>query len=251
MEPGARAAWANRTASAAIVGAYLAASAHAVPDADARAALHYAVVTTAGYGHLLGAARLPGRGLAGRASFALALANALAVYGLALVRLPEIVLLLLAASAWHAVENDLGLAAAYARGHSLPPHPRGARALAACAAATAVVVAAAAAALASVPLGPVGPLAFGDVFAAATLHHLVSFALLLGARARALARSDAAAGARLAARLAAWHAVPVLVLALLPRLGAPGTALHGALVAPPLYLFFSVLHVVQTGLRRG
>ena len=95
-----------------------------MPDADARAALHYAVVTAAGYGHLLGAARFPGRGLAGRAGFALALANALALYGLALERLPEVVLLLLAASAWHAVENDLGLATAYARAHSLPPHPR-------------------------------------------------------------------------------------------------------------------------------
>ena len=252
MEPGARAAWANRTASAAIVGAYLAASAHAVPDADARAALHYAVVTAAGYGHLLGAARLPGRGLAGRASFALALANALALYGLALERLPEIVLLLLAASAWHAVENDLGLAAAYARGHSLPPHPRGARALAACAAATAVVVAAATAALAERAARSGRP---ARVRRRVRGRDAPPSRVVRAAprRARACARTLRRAPRGRASPRASPRGTPSrsLVLALLPRLGAPGTALHAALVAPPLYLFFSVLHVVQTGLRRG
>ena len=251
MDPSARAAWANRTASAAIVAAYLAASARAVPDADARASLHYAVVTAVGYGHLLGAARLPGRGLAARASWALGIANAFALYALALAWLPEVALLLLAASAWHAAENDLALGAAYANGHRPAPHARSARTLAASGAAAAAVVGAAGCALAGIPLGPLGALSFGDVFAAATLHHLVSFALLLAARARAVARRDAAAGARLAARLAAWHAGPALALALLPFAGAGGAALRAALVAPPFYLFCSALHVAQTTWQRG
>jgi hypothetical protein len=79
----------------------------------------------------------------------------------------------------------------------------------------------------------------------------VSFALLLAARARALARSDARAGARAAGQLAVWHAGPALVLAALPQLGPGGAALAAALVAPPLYLFFSALHVVQTAWHRG
>jgi hypothetical protein len=270
MEPGERAAWANRAASAALVAAYLAGAARAMPDAEARAALHYAVVTTAGWGHLLGAARLPARGALPLACWSLGLVNAFVLYGLAVASVPALLLPLLAVSVWHAVENDVALPAAYAGDHRLGPHPRRAVTLAVCGAVTAGVLALAAAALPPSALGALenAPfaaalhgalrnlgfarrLAFGDVFAAATLHHLVSTAGLLAARVRADRRSDPERGRRFALRIAASHAAPVVLLALLPLAGPEGTRLRAALLAPPLYLFCSVLHVAQTTWRRG
>jgi hypothetical protein len=270
MQPGERPAWVNRAASAALVAVYLAGAARALPDAEARAALHYAVVATIGWGHLLGAARLPARGALPLACWSLGLANAFALYGLALGSVPALVLPLLAVSVWHSVENDLALPAAYARGHRLGPHPRRGRALAVCGAVTAGVLALAASTLPPSALGPLGstPLAaslhgalrslagagrpaFGDVFAAATLHHLVSTAVLLAARVRADARRDPEAARRFAARVAGFHAAPVVALALLPLAGPEGARLRAALLAPPLYLFCSVLHVAQTTWRRG
>jgi hypothetical protein len=271
VDPATRAAFANRAATASIVAAYLAAAAWAVPDPARRAALHYAVVTGFGYGHLLGAAKLPGSSMLERACWALGFVNALVLYGLAIGRFPALVLGLLAISVWHTVENDLALGPAHAAGQRLGPHARGARALLGCAVATAVVLALAAAtlgpeelgpALAGIPLAPaahralgalglVGRIHFGDVFAAATLHHLVSFALLLGARFRALARGDPRAARRFAGRVAALHAAPLAVLALLPLGGPDAVAVRSALGAPPVYLFLSVLHVAQTSwLRR-
>jgi hypothetical protein len=270
MEPAERAAWANRAASAALVAAYLAGAARAVPDTEARTALHYAVVATIGWGHLLGAARLPARGALPLACWSLGLANAFVLYGLALANVPALLLPLLAVSVWHAVENDVALPAAYAGGHRLGPHPRRGRALGVCGAVTAAVLVLAAGALPPSALGPLGsaPLAaslhgalrslagaervaFGDVFAAATLHHLVSTAGLLAARVRAEGRSDPRAARRFAARVAGCHAAPVVLLAVLPLAGAEGARLRAALLAPPLYLFCSVLHVAQTTWRRG
>jgi hypothetical protein len=266
-----RAAWANRAASAALVAGYLAAAAFAIPDAERRAALHYAVVTGFGYGHLLGAAKLPGSSALARACWALGVVNALLLYGLAIERWPALVLALLAVSVWHTVENDLALGAAYAAHHRLGPHPLRLAALAPCAAGTALVLALSAATLGPGEIAPIldgVPLAaaahrallalgmarrihFGDVFAAATLHHLVSFALLLAARARALARRDRGAGERLALRAAACHAIPIALLAILPLAGPEAGAARSALLSPAHYLFVSVLHVLQTTARRG
>lgn len=95
-------------------------------------------------------------------------------------------------------------------------------------------------------------LAFADVFAAATLHHLVSWLLLLADRARAEARHEPAAAAALLRRVGAAHLAPAALLwVLLPLAGARGEALRAALLAPALYLFLSVLHVAQTARARG
>jgi hypothetical protein len=296
-----------RGASAALVAAYLGAAWIAVPDEARRAELHYAVVATLGYGHLLGALRLqrPARSLRSAlraASTALALANGWLAYSLALARWPGLVLALLAISAWHTVENDLALERACERGHRLGPLSRSAAAQLAAAGATLLVVALAGGALALGELGPAlagspwltaGPalaaacaagaglallargerrrlglglagaggallatgapagLSFADVFAAATLQHLVSWLLLVAARVRAAARGDLAAARTLARRVAAAHLAPLAVLGLLPLAGAHAEALRGALLAPALYLFVSLLHVAQTARARG
>jgi hypothetical protein len=261
----------NRAASAAAVALYLAGAALALPDPAERAALHYTVVTTLGYGHLIGARRpaLRRRGLAAAARL-LGGTNAVLLGALAVARWPLLVLPLLAVSAWHTVENDLALADAYARGRGPGPLPRRfAPHLAAAAATLAVAglacaglresdlgallaspsVARLAPLLASVP-APAPP--FADLIAALTLHHLASWLVLLADRVRALARFDPAAARRLGHRLLAVHLGPAA--ALLGLAAAPGeaaAALRALLTSPSLYLLGSALHVLQTVRARG
>ena len=246
-----------RLASAALVGAWLAAARLAQPDPELRAALHYVVVATLGYGHLLGATRLgraraPGdpRGLA-HALLALAplafVASLAPLYGALSARWPAVVVAALAASVWHAVENDLALPAALRSGPRLPPLPRSARGQL-----PALGVAALAAAAGAVALAGRLPLAFGDLFAGAMLQHLVSWLLVVRARQRALAARAPAAARRFGYRVLALHGAPALAavaLALVPD-GAPGRVL-GPLFAPSLYLFFSAAHVAATAWARG
>jgi len=98
-----------------------------------RAGLQYAVVVTLGYGHLLGGALPEIRQLAGArrgpgplwaagplAGLA-ALGVAYAGYLAAASAWPVLILLLLAISALHTVENDLALSDAYAGNLRLPP----------------------------------------------------------------------------------------------------------------------------------
>jgi hypothetical protein len=117
----------NRVLSAGAVALYLVGARAALPDEGARGALHYAVVATLGYGHLLGAVWTGRRSRRGalRAAFGgVAVANLFLAYVLGAARWPGVVLPLLAVSAWHAVENDGALAQAYRAGGRLGPLPR-------------------------------------------------------------------------------------------------------------------------------
>jgi len=295
----------NRAASAALVGLYVAGAGVALPDEARRGALHYLVVATIGWGHLLGSLRL--RRAAPRSALrvacvAVALANALLLYLLVLGRWPVLVLGMLAISVWHAAENDAALEQAYGNGHRLGPLSRSAGARLAGAGPTLLVVALAGGTLAPAELGPLGTagplvaaapslaaaggaaaglallargerrrlglllagagaalcalgtppaLGFADVFAAASLHHLVSWLLLLADRARADARGEPVRSRALLRRLGAAHAAPVLVLWLLPLADSRAAALRSLLLAPPLYLFASLLHVAYTARLRG
>jgi hypothetical protein len=295
----------NRAASAGLVGLYVAAAGIALPDEARRGALHYLVVATIGWGHLLGSLRLgrvASRSALRAACLAVALANALLLYLLALERWPALVLGMLAISVWHAAENDAALEQAYANGHRLGPPSRSTGARLAGAGPTLLVVALAGGALPPAELGPLlaasplvaaapalaaagaataglalvaggerrrlglllagagsalcafgapSALAFADVFAAASLHHLVSWLLLLAGRARADSREDPGRARLLLRRVAAAHAAPVLVLWLLPLAGPGAAALRTWLLAPPLYLFASLLHVAYTARLRG
>jgi hypothetical protein len=253
LSPAAR----TRLASAALVGAWLAAARLLQPDPALRATLHYAVVASLGYGHLLGATRLgraaaPGHGPGvGRALLAGApvvlVASFAPLYGALAARWPGVIVAALAASVWHAVENDLALPAALRSGPRLGPLPRSARAQL-----PAVGLAAVAAAAGALALADRLPVAFGDLFAGAMLHHLVSWLLVVRARQRALARSAPAAARRFGRRLLALHAAPVLAAGALAA--APDAAagrLLAPLFAPPLYLFFSAAHVAATTRARG
>jgi hypothetical protein len=292
----------NRATSAAAVAVYLLAARAAAPGEAERAALHYAVVATLGYGHLVGALRLVpaqhGARALGAACRLLAVANALVLGGLALERWPALVLVLLGVSLWHVVENDLALADAYHRGHRPGPLPRGLDAQLACAGATLLGVGLARASLSPAQLGPLleasalaaaGPgllgaaaaaagaallvrgrrrafgaalsaagaaLAFGrppalefaELFAASTLHHLVSWGVLLADRRRTAPPAEARSLGR---RLLLAHGVPAaLLLALQLAPGAAAASLGALLLSPPLYLLLSSLHVAQTAIAR-
>ncbi|MBW2695878.1 MAG: hypothetical protein JRE70_05350 [Deltaproteobacteria bacterium] len=141
-----RAAWRNRALSALCVGGYLTAAGVFVPDASLRSELHYALVITIGYGHLVGAAIFSsdrigaairsaatpawlrsGRAVLTPIVWALALLASTLLFGAyvrALVHTPEIVLMLLAISTWHTVENDQALTSIYARERRTGPLPR-------------------------------------------------------------------------------------------------------------------------------
>jgi hypothetical protein len=91
---------------------------------------------------------------------------------------------------------------------------------------------------------------FGDFFSAVTLHHLLQFLVLFADRARAL--PDTTARRELVRRLAWVHLPPAalcVVLLLVP--GQRLAALRYAIFSPSIYLFWSVLHVVQTLATRG
>jgi hypothetical protein len=235
------------------VGAWLAAARIAQPAPDERAALHYVVVAALGYGHLLGATQLGREGSPGRAPAVvtrlapvLLVASFAPLYAALVARSPGLVIAALAASVWHTVENDLALPAALRTGPRLGPLAWSLRVQLPALAAAALTGAAGALALA----GRL-PLAFGDVFAAAMLHHLVSWLLVLRARQRALATSSPAAGRRLGRRLLALHAPPALAAgALLAAPEAPVGRLLALFFAPSLYLFFAAAHVGATALAR-
>ncbi len=93
-------------------------------------------------------------------------------------------------------------------------------------------------------------LGFVEVFGAWTLHHLVSWLLVSVWRVRRSRNRGEAR--RETARLVGVHLLPVLVAALV--LAAPvgwDHPLRALLFAPGVYLFWAVLHVVQTALLRA
>ncbi len=96
----------------------------------------------------------------------------------------------------------------------------------------------------ALPAGPAAAIGFefADVFAATTLYHLVSWSIALLHRIRAGAGRTA-----LAARVALCHALPAcisLAACLAPQsIAEPVSAV---LFSPGLYLYYSLLHIVQT-----
>lgn len=94
-----------------------------------------------------------------------------------------------------------------------------------------------------------GWLEFADFFSAMTLYHLFGWLCVLSQRAR---DHGPDASARLRYRLLVVHAPPIaLCAATLLADGGWGAAVRDLLFSPGIYLFWSVLHVVQTAAVRG
>jgi hypothetical protein len=284
---GAGCAWRNRATSLGLVAVFLVATHAWLPEADVRSSVQYLFVVTLGYGHLLGAVSVPRSGRTSAASElprillasfrVVATLTGLAAYAWVISRVPGLILPLLAVSAWHTVENDLAIGRGHANGWRVGPMPRtrGYHALAL--GVTGIVVAVATGTESwrelTGALGWTGPGAkpstassshpgsaplagwfdLPDLFVLVTLHHLLSWLLLLAGRVRALraeGRRHEATG--LYRRLVGVHLAPALLcgaLLALPSERAGST--HLFVFGPAVYLYWSVLHVIQTSWRRG
>jgi hypothetical protein len=282
---GSRGAWGNRATSLGLVVAFLVGTHAWIPDAELRAGVQYLCVVTLGYGHLLGAVALrrarPGAPARERRLIdAFWVATALtgfAAYAWTLARLPASILPLLAVSVWHTVENDLAIGRAYANGLRVGAMPRSPRYHAVALAVTGLVVllgtgteswrelaaglgwTAAGETSAWIPSGPtdsafsVGRLDLPDLFVLVTLHHLLSWLGLVRDRVRDLHREGHTREARaLRGQLLLVHLAPAAGCALLLAFpAARRESLHLLVFGPAVYLYWSVLHVVQTSWRRG
>ncbi len=277
----------NRATSLALVTGFLVATHVWLPEAEVRSSVQYLFVVTLGYGHLLGAVAVPRSGCTSAdsgsprillASFRIvATLTGLAAYAWVIGRMPGLVLPLLAVSAWHTVENDLAIGRGHANGWRVGPMPRtpGYHVLALGMTGCVVAVATWTESWRELTggLGWTGPGAeastavsrhagsallagwfdLPDLFVLVTLHHLLSWLLLLAGRVRAL-RAD---GCRreatgLCRRLAVVHLGPALLCGTLLALPAEVTgSAHLFVFGPAVYLYWSVLHVVQTSWRRG
>lgn len=91
---------------------------------------------------------------------------------------------------------------------------------------------------------------FGDFFSALTLYHLVQFLVLFSGRIR---RTPDPVARRASIRMLAWVHVPAFALCagLVLWPGDGLATLRYAVFSPEIYLFWSVLHVVQTLAVRG
>lgn len=293
-----------RWLSIVVVLAFLAVTHLLMPDPGERAELQYRLVITLGWGHLLAA--LGRRGRSPRRawrSWVLALCGcswAFVVYAALLERWPGLVLIALAISTWHTMENDRALART-PRGLVLAPLPRQPREHLLPLGATAVVGSlalgtsegSALVAMGGAPAGVwwtlaravalvgglavlVGPggsrgvptllvaasllpsgwwagwLRLADLFVLVTLHHLLTWLLLAWVQVVAWGRGGAGARARrLVRRLLLTHLPPMLLCSVLAAV--PAAALDPVrtlVLAPGVYLFWSVLHVGQTAWSR-
>lgn len=274
---------------------YIASMQLLLPDPTQRSATHYSVVIALGYGHLIGAwlsasknASSPSESAGRQRARALRTTGQAALlfclYGIALGLWPAVVVVpLLTISTWHSVENEWALRSAYRLGSRLPPLTHSIRVRLATLALTALLLLTAGGTLGredlaqllplsiaeSLPNRPLAPLCFGDVFAASTLFHLLSWLVFLlqrerigGERKRVKGERERTRGERVRVRGAAsgaplsrlllWtHAPPALVCATLlalPEHVAP--LLREVVFSPTIYLFWSTLHVVQTVITR-
>jgi hypothetical protein len=111
-----------------------------------------------------------------------------------------------------------------------------------------LAIAAAAVALPRELSGTATP-SFGDVFSTVTLYHLVQWLVYFGDRIR---RAPPAAAAATRRRLAWVHLPPATLCALLLALPLPEARPFAYLAfSPTIYLFWSVLHVLQTAVVRS
>jgi hypothetical protein len=279
-------AWRNRTTSLGLVVAFLLGTHAWIPDTELRASIQYLCVVTLGYGHLLGAVALrrSRRGACTQAppllvdAFCAATAlTGFAAYAWAVGRVPALILPLLAVSAWHTVENDLAIGRAYANGLRVGAMPRTRRYHAVSLGVTGLVVllgtwtaswrdlaaglgwtgAGDGAALGRSGLaGSIATMSWldlPDLFVLVTLHHLLSWLLLLRHRQRALRRDGRSREAtELRERILWIHLVPAFVCVLLLSIPLARTeSIHLLVFGPAVYLYWSTLHVAQTSWRRG
>jgi hypothetical protein len=279
-------AWGNRATSLGLAVAFLLVTHAWIPDPELRASVQYLFVVTLGYGHLLGAVVLQRSRCGAQAQAPELLVGAfcavtaltgLAAYAWTVTRWPALVLPLLAISAWHTVENDLAIGRAYTNGLRVGAMPRGRRYHAVSLGITGLVVLLATRTASwrelAAGLGWTGgggdpvrarsalagwtPLAdrldLPDLFVLVTLHHLLSWLILLRDRVQDLRRDGRSReAAALLQRLLLVHLAPALVCALL--LSSPSVraeSLHLLVFGPAVYLYWSVLHVIQTSWRRG
>jgi hypothetical protein len=247
-----------RLLAAASVALFLIATRVLYPEEQARAFVQYLFVITLGYGHLLGALAFSLRRMAARVPagvpsalftglLACSAATLFSLYCLLATAHGAFFVALLAVSTWHVVENDLalrmdagGLALHAGVSRRLASHLAGV-------AVTALLLALAAASL--LAPGFARRFSFGDVFSAVTLYHLASFLLVFGERVRSGPRSARRA---IASRLAWVHLPPALLcVALLAVPDARFGTVREIVFSPSVYLFWSVLHVLQTLVLRG
>ncbi|MCP5056084.1 MAG: hypothetical protein GY937_05080 [bacterium] len=252
----------NRVQSAVAVGLLLG-LAHAVwPDPGERSAWIYRCVTTFGYGHLIGAAwfgRRHFRALRHRTippglwrGFVLTtLGASLGVYAWSLELVPGLILFFFGISVWHVVENDLALGDAYRDRGRLPNLSHRPRGHLKVLCVTSVI---AFAGLATPEFGFAallgiawsGP-SLSDLFAAVTGYHLISWVRFIVDRMRWV---DDGSARRFRRDLAAVHVLPIAACLMLLGMGDRATSAEALVFGPGIYLFWSVLHVIQTAAAR-
>jgi hypothetical protein len=241
------------------------------PHPASRAAWLYLVALPLGYGHLLGGLWFARRRLGSlvphgvsrglfTAFVLVSVANLLAAYSWALhvpAAAPLVLVPMLLFSAWHIVENDLALGRSYREGLALVPLQARARDNAAALGLTVLLGLAAL-------LTPEGaafgrewlgwrsgfllPFSLDELVTAVLLWHAASWVHLFLDRAREAARRSPREARLLRRHLLLVHAVPLALNALLFVLAPP---LYVWVASPALYLFWSVLHAVQTALVRA
>lgn len=262
----------NRLLALAIVAAFLGLLRWLAPAPTERAVWLYLVALPLGYGHLIGAAVFS-RSRLGRTrgtmgsrllSFAFASSTVLTLvagYTWALhssVLQPLVLVPMLLLSAWHIAENDLALGRAYRDALRLGALTRAlghhgiALALTAGVGVAALSTAEGAlfsrAYLGDLLVRPQAWLSLDELASGVLLYHAVSWLLFFEDRARSLRPRAAIDAARLRRRVFALHAAPLALNAAL-YLWLP--AVHFYVAAPALYLFWSVLHAIQTAAVRG
>jgi hypothetical protein len=262
----------NRAAALAIAAAFLGFLRGMAPAPEERATWLYLIVVPLGYGHVIGAsvfarsrrapARAPGRERVSAAVFessSLATIFSLYTWALGSPQLQPFVLApILLLFAWHVAENDLALGRAYRDRMRLPPVSTGPRS-GACA--LLLVVAGGVVAFSTREGAGFAHAYFGrtllpaqawltldELAAALVLYHTVSWLLFFEDRARALRLHSAAQAARLRRRVLAFHAAPVVLVAVLAR-WLPET--EAFLAAPAHYFFWSAMHSIHTAVARG
>jgi hypothetical protein len=261
----------NRAVAALLVLGFVAWVRAAAPGPGERAVWLYLVALPIGYGHLLGGLWLARRRLSALApqgvsrgllaAFVLmSVANLLAAYTWVLHvpwAAPLVLVPMLLFSAWHIGENDLALGRSYRKGRELAPLQAGSWDNAAAVGLTALLGLAAlhtpeGAAFGREWLGwrvPfLAPFSLDELVTAVLLYHAVTWVHFFLHRARGLAWRAPREARLLRRRLLLVHAVPLALNALLFFL-AP--ALYVWVASPVLYLFWSVLHAVQTALVRA